>query len=282
MQIITKNLTHIYEEGQSNEVAAVSDVSISISSGEFLGIVGHTGSGKTTLVQHFNGLLKPTSGQVIVGGKSTETTPLPESIRYGVGFVFQYPEDQLFADTVFDEVAFGLRNMGLCEDEISKRVKHSLGIVGLTGPGLEKESPFHLSGGQQRRLVISCVLAMKPSTIVLDEPTAGLDPQGKKAIMDVIQNLHDVLGLTIILISHDMEIVTRYVDRIIVMKNGQVAGDGSVRDILWRVDDLSEFGLEPPQVIKLMKSLRDKKFVKESQAITVSEAAEDIISVIRG
>ena len=223
MAIKLKQVTHIYSPGTPFEKEALSDIDLEISKGEFVGLIGHTGSGKSTLIQHLNGLMKPSRGTVFINGKDihSKQTSLKD-IRQQVGLVFQYPEYQLFEMTIYKDVSFGPKNMGLSEDEVDQRVRGALEMVGI-GADMYKKSPFELSGGQKRRVAIAGVLAMNPGILILDEPTAGLDPKGRTEILDQISTMHQKLGITVILVSHSMEDVARYVDRLVVMKKGRIA-----------------------------------------------------------
>ncbi|WP_105616871.1 energy-coupling factor transporter ATPase [Vallitalea okinawensis] len=272
MPIETKSLTYIYGEGTPYEKTAIKDVNIAINNGEFIGLIGHTGSGKSTLIQHFNALLKPTSGKVIVNGKDLgDDKTSKKEVRQKVGLVFQYPEHQLFEMTVYKDVAFGPENLGLNKEEVDQRVIRSLKLVGLTEKHYEK-SPFELSGGQKRRVAIAGVLAMEPDILILDEPTAGLDPKGRDEILDQVKALHDETGITVILVSHSMEDVAKYVERLIVMGDGHVQFDGSPKEVFKNSKELVEMGLGVPQVTDLMNALQEKGFHIPDTIITVEEA----------
>lgn len=272
MPIETKSLTYTYGEGTPYEKTAIKDVNIAINNGEFIGLIGHTGSGKSTLIQHFNALLNPSSGKVIVNGKDlgNDKTSKKE-IRQKVGLVFQYPEHQLFEMTVYKDVAFGPENLGLDKEEVDQRVIRSLELVGLTEKHYEK-SPFELSGGQKRRVAIAGVLAMQPDILILDEPTAGLDPKGRDEILDQVKALHDETGITVILVSHSMEDVAKYVERLIVMGDGSIQFDGTPKEVFKNSKELVDMGLGVPQVTDLMNALRDKGFHIPETIITVEEA----------
>ena len=273
MSIEVKNLTYIYDPGTPNEKIALQDVSLTIHKGEFIGIIGHTGSGKSTLIQHLNGLVKPTRGQVLCDGEDIFEEPNVKSkkqarvlkgakmkrIRQKVGLVFQYPEHQLFEMTVAKDIAFGPTNMGLSQEEIDKRVDEAMKMVGLKEKYKEK-SPFELSGGQKRRVAIAGVLAMQPEYLILDEPTAGLDPKGRDAILSQIQKLQKEQGISVILVSHSMEDVAKYVDRIIAMGKGRVQFDGTPEEVFAHADELKSIGLGVPQVTELGQRLSEKGF----------------------
>lgn len=275
MSIKVENLTYIYMKGTPYEKAALANVSFEISDGEFTGIIGRTGSGKSTLIQHFNGLLKPASGKVAVNGIDTAGKDLRD-LRRHVGIVFQYPEHQLFDETVLDDVAFGIRKAGVAAGEVNDRVIDALRAVGLNADILKK-SPFELSGGQKRRVAIAGVLVMEPDIIVLDEPTAGLDPRGRDEIFDFIGHLHDSKGNTVILVSHSMEDVARLARRVIVMDGGHIEMDGPVGTIFNDVERLERMGLAAPQVNYLMKRLAGIAPGMDGSIFTVREAAGEIL-----
>lgn len=281
MSIKIKNLTHIYNEGMPFEKTALEDINIEIQNGEFVGIIGHTGSGKSTLIQMFNGLLKPTRGDVFVNEQNIyENKVNKKEIRQKVGLVFQYPEYQLFEMTVKDDVAFGPKNLGLSEEEVKARVKYALDAVGLDESYYEK-SPFELSGGQKRRVAIAGVLAMKPETLILDEPTAGLDPKGRNELFEQLQKMHKELGLTIILISHSMEDVARYVEKLFVLYKGKIAYQGTPREVFANGKKLEEIGLAMPQIRYVMEALKAKGMPVTDDVLTVEEAAGVLISYLR-
>ncbi|MBR6683137.1 MAG: energy-coupling factor transporter ATPase [Firmicutes bacterium] len=273
MSIEVKNLTYIYDAGTPNEKIALQDVNLTIHKGEFVGIIGHTGSGKSTLIQHMNGLVRPTKGQIICDGEDIFEEPNAKSkkqvralkgakmkrIRQKVGLVFQYPEHQLFEMTVAKDIAFGPNNLGLDQEEIDRRVDEAMKMVGLKEKYKEK-SPFELSGGQKRRVAIASVLAMKPEYLILDEPTAGLDPKGRDDILAQIQKLQKEQGIAVILVSHSMEDVAKYVDRIIAMGKGSVQFDGTPEDVFAHAEELKQIGLGVPQVTELGMQLAEKGF----------------------
>lgn len=283
MSISIKNLTHIYNPNNPFEIKALDDINLEIEQGEFIGLIGHTGSGKSTLIQHFNGLLKPTSGSLIIDNIDLSKDNNLRKIRRNVGLVFQYPEYQLFEETVYKDVAFGPKNLGLSQEEIHVRVKEAIELVGLQYDNVKDRSPFELSGGQRRRVAIAGVLAMKPKILVLDEPTAGLDPKGRDEILGQIQNLYKKYNMTIILVSHSMEDVAKLVNRIIVMHKGKVAISGTPREVFKRADELESFGLAIPQITYFMRAY--KKKVKDMEirddVLTVDEAKEEILKYLR-
>lgn len=283
MPIRVEKLTHIYMPGTPFESKALDDVSLNIDDGEFIGLIGHTGSGKSTLIQHFNGLLKPISGKIFIDdiditGKGVDL----KGVRQKVGLVFQYPEHQLFEETVYKDIAFGPKNLGLADDEIDLRVKRSMDMVGLDFEENKDKSPFDLSGGQRRRVAIAGVLAMEPKVLILDEPTAGLDPRGRDAILSEIKRLHDEYNKTVILVSHSMEDVAKLVNRIIVMANGKCILSGTPREVFKNADTLIEVGLGIPQVTALVKRLREKGIDIREDTLTVSEAKQQLIGYLRG
>ena len=281
MSIKIKNLTHIYNEGMPFEKMALNDINIEINTGEFVGIIGHTGSGKSTLIQMFNGLLKPTKGEVLVNNENINGDKVnKKEIRQKVGLVFQYPEYQLFEMTIKDDVAFGPKNLGLSKEEVEARVKYALEAVGLDESYYEK-SPFELSGGQKRRVAIAGVLAMKPEILILDEPTAGLDPKGRNELFEQLQKMHKELGLTIVLISHSMEDVARYVEKLFVLYKGKIAYQGTPREVFANGKKLEEIGLGMPQIRYIMEALKEKGMNVSEDVLTVEEAASQLIEYLR-
>ena len=254
--IRVENLTHTYGEGTPFCRSAVQDMSLAIYRGEFLGIIGHTGSGKSTLIQHLNGLLKPTSGQILLGGEDIWSDPKKiRDVRFRVGLVFQYPEYQLFEETVYRDIAFGPTNMGLSKDEIDRRVRESAHFAGLTDDLLEK-SPFALSGGQKRRVAIAGVIAMRPGVLILDEPTAGLDPAGCRQIMDNIRDYRERTGSTVIVVSHSMDDVARFTERLIVFDHSHVVMDGTPAEVFSQPEKLCGIGLAVPQATRIAMALK--------------------------
>lgn len=280
MSIKIENLTHIYMPGSPFEKKALDDVSLEFKDGEFVALIGHTGSGKSTLIQHMNGLLKPTSGNIIVNDKdiSAKGVKLSE-IRKKVGLVFQYPEYQLFEETIEKDIQFGPRNLGISEEEIDIRVKRAMNIVGLDYEKYKDKSPFELSGGQKRRVAIAGVVAMEPAVLILDEPTAGLDPKGRDEILYQIKKLHDEYNMTIVLVSHSMEDVAKVADRILVMNKGKCMLDGTPKEVFRNVDILEEVGLAAPQITYLMRALKEKGFDVDNEVFTVKAAKESLLKL---
>ena len=276
MAIKIDHLNYVYSEGTAFEKHALKDVNLEIPDGQFIGVIGHTGSGKSTLIQHLNGLLKGTSGAIYYNGTNIygEGYNMKE-LRSKVGLVFQYPEHQLFEIDVFTDVCFGPKNLGLPKEEVERRAYEALRLVGLKEKNFKK-SPFELSGGQKRRVAIAGILAMEPDVLVLDEPTAGLDPKGRDDILDQVKRLHEERHITVILVSHSMEDVARYVDRIIVMNKGQVRFDGVPREVFRHYRELEEIGLAAPQVTYLMHDLAAAGWEVDVDATTVGEAADAI------
>ena len=261
MSIVIEHLNYVYMQGGPYETRALDDVSLTIHDGEFIGLIGHTGSGKSTLVQHLNGLILPTSGKITVDGMDlAEKGTDRRAIRRRVGLVFQYPENQLFEETVAKDIAFGPKNLGLGEEEIDRRVRTAMRRVALDYDKLAQRSVFELSGGQMRRVAIAGVLAMEPQTLVLDEPCAGLDPRGREEILGLISDLHRESGATIVMVSHSMDDVAALAERVIVMNHGKVAMDGTPREIFSRGEELRALGLEVPQAVELAQKLREKGF----------------------
>ena len=272
-----KHLTHTYGVGTPFERSAVEDMSFEVERGEFLGIIGHTGSGKSTLIQHLNGLLKPTSGQILLNGRDIWEDPKKiRSVRFQVGLVFQYPEYQLFEETVYKDIAFGPGNMGLDKEEIDRRVRESARMVGLAEELLEK-SPFDLSGGQKRRVAIAGVMAMEPKVLILDEPTAGLDPRGRDEILAQIRAYHETKRATVILVSHSMEEIARNVGRIVVMRDAHVYMDGTPRQVFARAEELEQAGLDVPQVTKIAMSLRRRGMDIDPAVYTIEELEQALL-----
>lgn len=280
MSLILDNISHIYSRGDAYEKKALDGVSLKIEDGEFIGIIGHTGSGKSTLIQHLNGLLKATEGNIYFNGQDIYDKDYDlRDLRMQVGMVFQYPEHQLFDETVFKDVCFGPRNQGLPEKDVTLRAYEALKNVGLDEKYYDV-SPFELSGGQKRRAAIAGVIAMKPQVLVLDEPTAGLDPQGRDEILDMIAENHQRYGNTVILVSHSMEDVAKYVDRIIVMDDGRVRFDGEPKKVFRHYKELEEIGLAAPQVTYLMHDLKDAGYAVSCDATTVEEAKDEIMKML--
>ena len=282
MDINFKNVSFIYGEKTPFEKLALDNIDLTIKKGEFVGIIGHTGSGKSTLIQHFNGILKPTSGDVFIGDMNTKDKTLAKSgLRYKIGLVFQYPEYQLFEETIEKDIAFGPKNMGLSEAEVTERVKEAMELVGLDYEAKKDKSPFEISGGQKRRVAIAGILAMKPDILILDEPTAGLDPKGRDELFFQIKRLYEKNNITIVLISHSMEDVAKLVNRIIIMKNGHIHLDKSTKEAFSDVDDLKKVGLNVPQITELMDILRKKGHHFSKNILTVDEAFNEIKRELR-
>ncbi|MTK12929.1 MAG: energy-coupling factor transporter ATPase [Clostridiaceae bacterium] len=281
MSIKIENLTHIYMKGSPFEKKALDNINITINSGEFLALIGHTGSGKSTLIQHINGLLKPNSGSIIIDDVDiTEKKTNLNFIRKKVGLVFQYPEYQLFEETIEKDIAFGPKNLGLSDDDINKRVKRAMNMVGLDYEKYKDKSPFELSGGQKRRVAIAGVVAMEPKILILDEPTAGLDPKGRDEILGKIKDLHLEYNMTIVLVSHSMEDVAKLADRIIVMNKGKCILDGKPYEVFKEIDTLESVGLAVPQVTYLVKSLKSKGFDISDNIFTVEQAKKEILKIL--
>lgn len=277
MAIIIHELEHRYEDGSAGEKVALHDVNIKIEQGEMIGLIGHTGSGKSTLIQHLNGLLKPTSGAVFYDGKDINDSDFSKKkLRSKVGLVFQYPEYQLFESTVIDDVKFGPKNIGMHSLKIDMNSFQALKQVGI-GEDLLDVSPLELSGGQKRRVAIAGVLAMEPEVLILDEPTAGLDPSGRDEILDLVAKLHKERNLTVILVSHSMEDVARYVERLIVMNHGTVAFDATPGEVFSHYKELEKIGLMAPQVTYVMEGLARRGVTLPHNAITVQEAVDSIL-----
>lgn len=276
MLLIADHISYIYSPGTAYEKKALDDVSLTINKGEFVGIIGHTGSGKSTLIQHFNGLEKATSGTIYFDGQDIYDKDFNmKSLRSRVGLVFQYPEHQLFETTVLEDVKFGPKNLGLGKVEVDLRAFEAIKQVGLSEKCYD-DSPFELSGGQKRRVAIAGVLAMKPEILILDEPTAGLDPRGRDEILDQIAKLHKE-GLTVILVSHSMEDVARYADRIIAMNSGKVAFDGTPKEVFRHYKELERMGLSAPQITYVMQAMKELGLDVDTDVSTVEEAKEEIL-----
>ena len=276
MLLIADHISYVYSAGTAYEKKALNDISLTINKGEFIGIIGHTGSGKSTLIQHFNGLEKATSGTIYFNGQDIYDKDFNmKSLRSKVGLVFQYPEHQLFETTVLEDVKFGPKNLGLDKIEIDLRAFEAIKQVGLSEKSYDA-SPFELSGGQKRRVAIAGVLAMKPEILILDEPTAGLDPRGRDEILDQIAKLHKE-GLTVILVSHSMEDVAKYADRIIAMNSGKIAFDGTPKEVFRHYKELERMGLSAPQITYVMQEMKDLGLPVDTDVSTVEEAKEEIL-----
>ncbi len=272
--LAVNDLTHIYSIGTPFEHAAIEHVSFTVEPGEFIGLIGHTGSGKSTLIQHLNGLLKPTSGEILFHGKNIwESTATIRQTRFQIGLVFQYPEYQLFEETVYKDIAFGPKNMGLDQDEIHRRVLRASGFVGLP-EALLKKSPFELSGGQKRRVAIAGVIAMEPEVLILDEPTAGLDPVGQKQILENIRAYQQAQNAAILMVTHSMEDVAVIADRLLVMNDGAVAMQGTPPEVFAHAEELAAMGLDVPQVNRVILALRHMGLDLDAGIFTVDQAVQ--------
>ena len=277
-----ENLTHTYGIGTPFERSAVKDMNLSVFRGELLGLIGHTGSGKSTLIQHLNGLLKPTSGRVLLNGKDIWAEPKKiRDVRFRVGLVFQYPEYQLFEETVYRDIAFGPKNMGLSGEALDHRIREAARFAGLSEDKLE-QSPFALSGGQKRRVAIAGVIAMEPEVLVLDEPSAGLDPRGREELLEHIRAYHQERGNTVVLVSHSMEEIARYADRIAVLAGGNVLMTGTPREVFSHGSALMKAGLDVPQVTRVAMELRKRGLPIDPAVYTVEELRDALLSLRKG
>ncbi|NLL81210.1 MAG: energy-coupling factor transporter ATPase [Tissierellia bacterium] len=282
MIIDIRNVNYIYNPNTPFEKKALNNINIQIDEGEFIGLIGHTGSGKSTLVQNLNGLIKPTSGDIIVDGINlTQKNANLKEVRQKVGLVFQYPEHQLFEETIYSDIAFGPKNLGLKDEEVDLRVKSAMENVGLDFESLKDRSPFELSGGQKRRVAIAGVIAMKPKVLILDEPTAGLDPAGRDEILGGIKRLYEKEKITIVLVSHSMEDIAKLVNRILVMDEGELVMDDIPKEVFKRASELKKIGLGVPQITDFMKQLKSKGFDVNDDVVTVEEAKEEIMKYLR-
>ncbi len=274
--LTVEHLSHVYSPGTPFEKKAVDDVSFSARKGEFIGLIGHTGSGKSTLIQHFNGLLAPTSGRVLINGEDIfQSKEMTRAARFAVGLVFQYPEYQLFEETVYADVAFGPKNMGLDKEEIDRRVRENCRIVGLSESALDK-SPFELSGGQKRRVALAGIFAMEPEVMVLDEPMAGLDPAGCADVFRFIQEYHEKHGTTILFVTHSMEYAAQMAQRIVVMQRGRILMDGTPEQVFSRAQELLEAGLDVPQVTRVFLELKRRGLPVDTGVYTMEQAAAQL------
>ncbi|CUO50911.1 energy-coupling factor transporter ATPase [Clostridium disporicum] len=281
MSIKIENLTHVYMPKTPFEKKALDNVNLTIEDGEFLALIGHTGSGKSTLIQHLNGLLEPSSGRILVDEVDITSKEVKlTDIRKKIGLVFQYPEYQLFEETIEKDVAFGPNNLGLSAEEVSNRVKKSMEMVGLDYETYKDVSPFDLSGGQKRRVAIASVIAMEPKVLILDEPTAGLDPKGRDDILEQIKILHEKYKMTIVLVSHSMEDVGKLAERIVVMNGGKIELLGKPSEIFKEVETLERIGLAVPQVTYLMRALREKGFDVSDEVFTVEKGTQEILKAL--
>ena len=278
----TENLTHYYENGMAGAVAAIENINVKFEKGEIVGIIGHTGSGKSTLLQHLNGLLKPDSGRVLLCGEDINKDKRTlRAARFRVGLCFQYPEYQLFEETVYKDISVGPKNMGLDSAEIDRRVRRAAEFVGLSEEHLKK-SPFDLSGGEKRRAAIAGVMAMEPEVLILDEPTAGLDPRGREVILSLVRTYREQTGSTVILVSHSMEDVAKTADKVLVLNRSRVAMFGTVPEVYSRTDELEEMGLTVPQITKIFRALHDRGFEVSPSVFTVSQGADELMRYFEG
>ena len=278
----TKNLTHVYSKGTTSQVNAIRDVSVKIEQGEVVGIIGHTGSGKSTLIQHFNGLLKCTSGTVLLEGKDIwENKKNIRDVRFRVGICFQYPEYQLFEDTVYRDIAYGPKNMKLPEEEIDRRVRQVIKFVGLDESYLEK-SPFDLSGGEKRRVAIAGVMAMEPSVLILDEPCAGLDPKGRETVLSLITSYREKTGSTVLVVSHSMEDISKIATKVLVMNNSELAYYDTVDGVFTHSSELYDMGLNVPQLTMLFLKLREKGYDVPVNVYTLKKGKEELEKLLKG
>lgn len=281
MSIELKNVTYTYSPGTAYEIHALKNINLVIPKGQFIGIIGHTGSGKSTLIQHFNALEKPTSGEILYNGENIWDEKYDRrKLRSEVGLVFQYPEHQLFENDVLSDVCFGPMNQGLSREQAEIEAKKALEQVGFSSE-YYKKSPFELSGGQKKRVAIAGVLAMNPQILILDEPTAGLDPKGRDEILDQIAHLHKVRGITIVLVSHSMEDIAKYVERLIVMNHGEKVFDDTPKQVFSHYKELEKMGLAAPQMTYIMHTLKENGLNVDTTATLVEEAAESIISALK-
>ena len=283
MSIKIEKVSYIYMKGTPFEKRALNNVDLEVKDGEFVAVIGHTGSGKATLIQHINGLLKPSEGRIYIDNENIgEKGVLLSDVRKKVGLVFQYPEYQLFEETIEKDIAFGPKNLGLEESEIDIRVKRAMATVGLDYEEYKDKSPFELSGGQKRRVAIAGVIAMEPKTLILDEPTAGLDPKGRDEILFQIKKLQKEYEMTIILVSHSMEDVSKIAERIIVMDSGSIILDGAPAEVFKEVETLERVGLAAPQITYLVKALKEKGIVLSEDTFTIDSAKKQILGLIGG
>ena len=282
MSIQVENLVHIYDKGMPSEQLALDNVSFEAEDGQLVGIIGHTGSGKSTLLQHLNGLLKPHSGKVIVGGTDITRPGVPMvEIRKKIGLVFQYPEYQLFEETVAKDVAFGPKNLGLSQEEIDERVREAIGLVGLDYEEIKDRSPFDLSGGQKRRVAIAGVVAMRPEVLILDEPTAGLDPKAHQDVLQMVQEVHEKTGNITILVSHNMADIARLCDKVVVIDSGCLVAAGTPYEVFSEKEKLREVGLELPPITQFTEQLREKGIELDSTILDVDAAVAQIAQYLK-
>ena len=277
--LAAEGLTHVYSAGTPLETVAISDIDLKINKGELLGVIGHTGSGKSTFIQHLNGLMKPTRGRVLLNGEDINASKeANRRARFRVGLVFQYPEYQLFEETVYRDIAFGPKNMGLSEEEIDRRIRRAAGFVGLE-EALFDVSPLELSGGQKRRVAIAGVIAMEPEVLILDEPTAGLDPAGRESILQNIQDYRAATGATVILVSHSMDDVARFADRLVVFNGAKIAMDGTPAEVFSRDEELEQMGLSIPAAAKIARALRNRGIDLPAGIYTLAELGDQLCAI---
>ena len=282
MSIRVENLVHIYDKGMPSEQLALDNISFDAEDGQMVGIIGHTGSGKSTLLQHLNGLLKPESGRIVIGDTDiTQPGVSMVQIRKKIGLVFQYPEYQLFEETVAKDVAFGPGNLGLSQEEIDERVREAIGLVGLDYESIKDRSPFELSGGQKRRVAIAGVVAMRPEVLILDEPTAGLDPKAHKDVLAMVEEVHRRTGNITILVSHNMADIARLCDKVIVIDSGRLVTAGTPYEVFSKKEELRAVGLELPPVTQFMETLREKGIDLEDTILDIDTAAEQIAAYLK-
>lgn len=282
--LVCDNLEYLYSVGTPFETSAISDISMQVEQGELIGIIGHTGSGKSTLIQHLNGLLEPSSGKVFVEGRdiwAKENKKNIRQVRFLVGLCFQYPEYQIFEDTVFKEIAFGPKQMGLSEEEIKNRVYESMDFVGISKE-LEEKSPFDLSGGQKRRVAIASIIAMQPKVLILDEPCAGLDPRGRDVILNLIKDYQQKMGNTVILVSHSMEDVAKICNRVIVMNKGRIALNGTVEEVYSHGEELKKMGLNVPEITEIFLKLKAQGVDCNTNIFTVEQGVREYQRLMKG
>ena len=282
MSIRVEHLTHIYDKGMPTQSVALDDISFTAEDGQFVGIIGHTGSGKSTLLQHLNGLLKPDSGRVVVGDVDITAPGISMvEIRKRIGLVFQYPEYQLFEETVAKDVAFGPKNLGLSQEQVEERVREAIGLVGLDYETVKDRSPFELSGGQKRRVAIAGVVAMRPEVLILDEPTAGLDPKAHKDVLAMVEEVHRQTGNITIFVSHNMADIAKLSDKIIVIDSGKLVTVGTPKEVFSRKDELRAVGLDLPPVTEFTESLREKGIDLSATILDVEQAVEEIAAYLK-
>ena len=281
MPIVIEKLTHTYQSGSINAYTALKDIELTIGEGEFVGLIGHTGSGKSTLIQQLNGLMQPTSGRVIVDGFDMNDKKQRAKGRALVGMVFQYPDYQLFDETVYKDISFGPKNLKLSEEEVDKRVREAMQLVGLDFEEFAEKSPFELSGGEKRRCALAGIIAMRPKYLVLDEPMAGLDPAGRKAVLDMIEGFRKQLGCAVVMVSHSMDDIARSAEKVVVLRDGMIFRSGTPEEIFSLSDELNEMGLEPPFAARMAASLR-RGGLKLPDNIYTTEALADALKALKG